>query len=95
MRHDNKIVQLALGEAFQQFNDFTLQLKNVVFNDKFISILLKLDRMNITNLYLDQCESILKSKGEKFAGKLGFIRSLYSKMKIVSFVFSANPDDYE
>ena len=38
--------------------------------------------MNITNLYLDQCEYILKSKGEKFAGKLGNrMRDVYTDIE--------------
>ena len=90
-----KLCNSALGEAFQQFSGSTLRLKNVLFTVASLPILLKLDRSNITNLYFDQCEFIFKSDVEKLAGKLGFTTPLCPKAKVVSFVFSANPDEYE
>lgn len=90
-----KLCNSALGEAFQQFSGSTLRLKNVLFNDRSLPILLKLGRTNITNLYLDQCEFRCNSEVKKLAGKLGFILPLCPKAKFVSFVFSANPDENE
>lgn len=46
----------ALGDAFQRFKGSSLALKNVVFDDSTIPILLKVSRTNITRLYLQQCE---------------------------------------
>lgn len=90
-----KLCNSALGEAFQQFNGSTLRLNNVLFNGASVPILLKLGRTNITNLYLDQCEFIFKTDVEQLATKLGFIPPLCPNAKVVSYIFSGNPDEYE